>query len=293
MKKIFWLMIFLVYCTVNVYAFDWQKLHEAADKITSQQAKGAADEKNQPVDREYVLALVLLNEHKDNEAGQIFHSLIRSDSKEPAFKWGVAEVLRRQHKTKEAQEILDEIIAEHPDFAPAYITLAYIKYTQLDFNGSVKLAAQVARMGQGKVDRSNIVRAYLLLGGNKGMIAHYGGALSKMINGTQVLPYLKKAQALKPDDAGVLFGLGSFYFMAPALVGGDRVKALEYLERAVKVDPLFADAYVRLAQIYNMQGDKAKYKSYLTKALSIDPQNVLALDARAGKCKFICFSLEK
>jgi len=127
-----------------------------------------------------------------------------------------------------------------------------------------------------------------LRGGVKGMIAHYGGALSKVINGTAVLPNLKTAEKLQPEFSGVKFGLGSFYLLAPSLAGGDLGEAQKYLEEAVKIDPLFADAYVRLAQLYKIKGDTRRYNGYINKALEIDPKNELTLDVSSGKCKFIC-----
>ncbi len=88
------------------------------------------------------------------------------------------------------------------------------------------------------------------------MIARYGGPLSKVLNGTAVFPLLKKAESLQPDCAEVLFGPGNFYFPAPVVTGGNKKKALDYFERAVRRDPLFADAYARLAQTYRALGDK-------------------------------------
>jgi Tfp pilus assembly protein PilF len=127
-----------------------------------------------------------------------------------------------------------------------------------------------------------------MVSGAKGMIAHYGGPLSKLINGTAVLPNLKKAQVLQPNSAAVMFGLGSFYLLAPPLAGGNLGKAEEYLKKAITIDPFFADAYVRLGQFYKIKGDNQKYSFYLNKALEIDPQNELANDIYSGKCKFIC-----
>ena len=63
------------------------------------------------------------------------------------------------------------------------------------------------------------------------MIAYYGGPLSKLINGTGILPMLKDAQSMQPDSPAVWFGLG----------------------RVTQADPGFADAYVRLGQIYRMK----------------------------------------
>ncbi|MDD5595555.1 MAG: TRAP transporter TatT component family protein, partial [Candidatus Omnitrophica bacterium] len=87
----------------------------------------------------------------------------------------------------------------------------------------------------------------------------------------------------------VFFGFGSFYLLAPNFAGGDKNRAGDYLKKAIKLDPLFADAYVRLAQFYKIKGDEKKYEDCLNQALKIDPQNDLALDVKNGKCKFICF----
>jgi len=130
--------------------------------------------------------------------------------------------------------------------------------------------------------------AYKPYAGSRGMLAHYGGLISKVIDGRTVLPYLKKAEQMSPDAPAVLFGLGSYYMLVPKLFGRDIEKAKLYLEKTIVLDPYFADAYVRLAQIYKKLGDKTNYSSYLAKALDLDPGNELALDVLSGKCNFIC-----
>jgi Tfp pilus assembly protein PilF len=76
--------------------------------------------------------------------------------------------------------------------------------------------------------------------------------------------------------------------LAPAIIGGDLDKAKDYLEKAIKADPLLVDAYVRLAQLYKARADMQAYQAYLGKALAIDPQDELALDIKNGTCHFIC-----
>jgi tetratricopeptide (TPR) repeat protein len=201
--------------------------------------------------------------------------------------------LRRQHKLKESELILDELIKSLPQFSPAYISLAYIKYIQMDFEKSVQLARKVIGQGADNVDLSNYVRSYAMMAGAKGMIAHYGGPLSKAINGIAVMSNLRKAERLQPDSPGVLFGLGSFYLLAPGFAGGNVDKAGPYLEKAIKIDPGFSDAYVRLAQFYKLKRDNEKYQAYLNKALEIDPQSELALDIKNGNCKFICINAQE
>jgi len=229
-----------------------------------------------------------LNKHMDKKAEVIFNEMLIKEPDSIEARWGLAETLRRAHRLDASENILKEIINKQPSFSPAYISLAYIKYTKMKFNDSVTLAYKVIKQGKANVDSTNYVRAYLILAGAKGMIAHYGGPLSKIINGTAVFSALKKAQKMSPGHAGVLFGMGSFYLLAPAFVGGDINKAEDYLKKAIVADSLFADAYVRFSQVYQLKGDSKKAQLYLEKALRIDSGNELALDIKNGSCKFIC-----
>ena len=295
MRRIFILSFSVFYFgAVNYsYASGWQILHERADKTSLSQALSEVNLNPGSIDNLYILGLVYLNHYKDKEAVEVFERII---AREPEFlgaRWGIAEALRRKHKIEESEEMLNAIIKAKEDFSPAYITLAYVKYRQMDFKETAQLALGVIRQGRESVDLSNYTRAYLLLGGAKGMLASQGGALAKVIHGTAVLPNLKRAEALQPDSVAVLFGLGSFYFLAPAIAGGNINRAQDYLERAVETDPLFADAYVRLAQVYKVQGNSEKYEEYLDKARQIDPQNVLLRDFETGQCKFNCVTVKR
>jgi len=287
-KTIFLLALFLFTWVNFSFALDWIKLHEEADKESVDQAKSKSLAKPDSVDNLYVLGLVYLNVHKDKEAIEVFEKILALKPDTFEAQWGQAEVLRRQHELKASKKILNEVLRAHPDFSPAYITLAYVKYIEMDFNGSVRLANKVIDRGKKGSDLSNYVRAILLYGGAKGVIAHYGGLLSKLINGMAVFSNLKKAENLQPDSAAVKYGLGSFYLLAPGFVGGDLKLAEEYLAKAVELDPLFPNAYVRLGEVYKVKGDKQGYGSYLKKALEIDPQNEIAISVRDGTCKYVC-----
>ncbi|MFH1457983.1 MAG: tetratricopeptide repeat protein [Candidatus Omnitrophota bacterium] len=288
MKKVFFILI-LCFCQVHLcFGLDWKALHEEADKKSLSDSPESVRQGQDSVGDLYVLGLVYLNAHKDKEAGESFSRILSLDPDSIEAKWGVAEVLRRTHELDESENLLNEALKADPNFSPALISLAYTRYIQMKFDEAVKLARKVQGQGMDKVDLSNYVRALLLIGGAKGMIAHYGGPLSKVINGTAIMPNLKKAEKLQPDSAGVAFGLGSFYFLAPGIVGGSRQKAQEYLKRAIELDPYFVDAYVRIAQLYSVQGDSDKFKEYLRRAQEIDPENEILLDFMSGTCKFIC-----
>lgn len=291
LKKIINLFLLTVFFSIPAglcYGQPWKELHQQADKISLQQALADAQIKPDSEDELYVLELVYLALHKDKEAEKIVDKMLILNPSSVNAKWAKAELIRRQHNLNEAERLLNEIIQSIPEFFPAYLTLAYIKFTKFEFEAAIRLASFVLGQGKDKVDISNYVRAHLMVGGAKGMIAHYGGPVSKLINGTAVYPNLKKAEQLQPHTAGVKFGLGAFYLLAPSLVGGDLAKAEKYLKEAIEADPLFPDAYVRLGQLYKLKGEREKYQEYLFKALELDPLNELALDIRDGICKCIC-----
>ncbi len=256
--------------------------------MTLQEALRKARAEGDSQDARYVLGLVYLNIRDEKNAQELFKKMVAIDPVSVRGRWGLAEVMRRRHDLDSAAASLENIIRIDHGFSPAYISLAYIKYIKKDFEGAVTLANSVIRQSKGHVDTGNYARAYLLLAGAKGMIAHYGGPFSKLINGAAVYPNLKKAQSLEPAAPEVFFGLGCFYLLAPALAGGDIARAETYLKKAVEADPKFSDAYVRLAQLYKMKGDKEQYDRYLTRALEVDPGNELALDIQSGRCTFIC-----
>ncbi|MDD5097251.1 MAG: hypothetical protein PHU59_02025 [Candidatus Omnitrophica bacterium] len=288
MSKVILLFLVIFFLCFPAYALEWKELHEQADALDIGSAVKLSGNNPESVDDLYKLGLVYLNIHQDIQANDAFSKILLLKPGLIQARWGQAESLRRQHNLNQAESLLKQIIVENADFSPAYISLAYIKYMQMDFEESVRLALKVIQQGRDKVDLSNYARAYSMYAGAKGMIAHYGGPFSKAVNGLAVKPNLDKAAKLQPDAAGVLFGLGSYYLLAPALAGGDKIKAEVYLKKAIAADPLFADIYVRLAQLYKIKGDKEKYGGYLAKALEIDPGNELALDTQSGKCKFIC-----
>jgi tetratricopeptide (TPR) repeat protein len=271
-----------------VSAMDWQGLHNRADNLTLTQAQALAERNPDSASDQYVLALVYLNLYRDQEAEKIFDRLRENNPDLIEAVWGKAEVLRRRHQTQQAQSLLSKAIATDPQFSPALNSLAYIKYYQTDYKGAINLALKVIQADKEKVDVSNRARAYSMYAGAKGMLAYYGGILSKAIDGLAVKANLDKAQKLQPNSPAVLFGLGSYYLLAPGLAGGDKVKAENYLKQAIGADPLFADAYVRLGQLAKLKGSQKEYEAYLAKALEIDPQNELALDTISRRCKFIC-----
>ncbi len=287
-KKYLSVGLVFIFLASPVFAFDWIDLHNQAGDLTIKQAKEMVGQDFDSIEDLYLLALVYLEKYQVEPAQDLFEKINKMDPDNLPARWGRAEILRRKHECNGCKDKLAEIIKEAPGFAPAYITLAYINYKNIELDQAARLTYEVIRMGQGNVDQLNYVRALALFAGAKGMTAHYGGPLSKVINGRLVKPYLLRAKRVDSSSAVVKFGLGSYYLLAPGIFGRDLDKAKDYLKRAIEADPNFADVYVRLAQVYKAKEELDKYNQLLEKALTLDPKNNLALDIKQETCRFIC-----
>ena len=270
------------------FALDWKTLHEQADTTDLRTAMQRVDHDPKSADNLYVLGLVCLDLYQTRQADQSFDRLIGLFPEIKEGLWGKAEVLRRYHRYAESEAILTRLIKEYPDYCPSYLTLAYIRFIQMRFGDSADLAFKVMRRNKRDLDLVNYSRSHLLYAGAKGMLAHRGNPVSRIVNGVVVLPALRKAQAMTPDRPEVLYGFGSYYLLAPRGLGKNIHLAKEYLERMVEADPQFPDGFVRLAQVYKITGDEKKYEKMLATALQLDPQSELGLDVKNHTCRYIC-----
>ena len=99
-------------------------------------------------------------------------------------------------------------------------------------------------------------------------------------NYKKALEYYGLAVRLRPHKAEPL------YWQARALENsGKRTKAIEQLERVLKVDPEYVAAYNRLGWIYTKSKKWNKAIEHLDKAIELDPNNGWAYYNR-GRCYF-------
>ncbi len=287
-KTLFLSLIFFIMASLG-YGMQWQALHKKADSFTLEQAQDFFKEAPEALEGMYVLGLVYLNLRLDNEAGDIFGRMLKKDGTLVPARWGEAEVLRRQHHLDESKNKLKDIIKNNPDFSPAYNSLASIYYFEGKFKKVIALSAKVIKQGKEKAGGADLVRAHCLYARAKVIMAHFGGPLAKIISGSAVMRHLEIARKIQPDSAYVYFVMGNYYLLSPVLFGRNLRKAEQYFLKTVKKDPLFTDAYVRLGQVYKLEGDRKKYDSYIMKAFEVDSQNQLAIDVRSEACRLACF----
>ena len=214
----------------------------------------------------------LLKIRKDNEALAIFEKILSEQPDNLNALWGKAEVLRRMRKYKESESILKkEVLKNNPNHASSLISLSYIRYKDDRLNEALELVNQVLKTDS--LDRENKALAYMMLGTINSRRSAKGWFFSKIKYGTQIRRYFLKAKELAPDLPEVHLGLGTFYLLAPAIIGGDLNRAIEELEYAVGIASDFATANARLAQAYKKKSDLEKYNFYIQRAKKLDPEN--------------------
>jgi tetratricopeptide (TPR) repeat protein len=216
-------------------------------------------------------ALLLLKARKDSAALEILEKIILIEPENIQALWGKAEILRRNRNFKQAQEILNKILSEKSDHAASLISLSYIDYKHDRLSEAMALIKQALKIKN--LSEEDKALAYMMLGSINSRRSAKGWIFSKIHYGLQIKGYFLKAKKLAPDSPEVHLSLGTFYLLAPAIVGGDLDKAGEELSLSVKMAPEFATANARLAQWYKKKGDLEKYDYYLKKAKILDSAN--------------------
>jgi len=216
-------------------------------------------------------ALALLKTRRDKEAGAIFEDILTKDEDNLKALWGKAEVLRRNRQYREAENILKQILSLKPDYDLALISLSHIRYKEGKLEEALSLISQV--LNAEEIEKENEALAYVLLGAINNKRVERGGFITKIAYGTRIKGYFLKAKELAPDSADVRLALGSFYLLAPKIIGGNLERALVELESVLKIAPDFATANARLAQAYKKKRDLEKYNFYLQRTKELDPYN--------------------
>ncbi|MCX5713048.1 MAG: tetratricopeptide repeat protein [Candidatus Omnitrophica bacterium] len=221
-------------------------------------------------------ALEFLRIRKDSQAEALLDEVLVSEPVNLDALWGKAEIFRRKYDYKNAQIFLRKVLKVNPKYYPARISLAYIQFRANEFNDAQKTIEDV--LNEDCVDQDTQALSYVLLGNIFSTRSAKGNLMDKMRFTPLVKPYLDKGAEISPNLSEVHLGLGSFYLLAPALIGGSIDKAIEELEKAHKLAPDFATVNVRLAQAYEIKGDKTKFEFYLRRAEELEPNNEMLIE---------------
>jgi tetratricopeptide (TPR) repeat protein len=126
----------------------------------------------------------------------------------------------------------EKLLAANPNDALAGALLARIRAEQGDKDAALKLANAAATADPKCADAQYaLAECYAREARNAGVL-HQAGLAGKMRKGCEA------ALAISPEHVDALELSSDFYRYAPGIMGGDKKKSVEYVDRMVKVDPV-------------------------------------------------------
>jgi hypothetical protein len=193
----------------------------------------------------------------------------------------------------------DVLYAHREDLGQARQALALLRQARTEDYGSYEIAWKLARVDYYVGDhttndreREESFREGIQAGeravklqdgkpeGHFWLGANYGGSArnSTLANLSSVEDIRREMEAVIKLDEGfqsgsAWLGLGQLYLQAPRLLGGDRQKALDYLEKGLRFGKDNALLRLRLAEAYhlvNRDADAQKQLDYLS-TMKVDP----------------------
>lgn len=269
--------VFLISSALSAQSIDWIHIH---NEVYENPETDFSILSSEPDKEEYYRgAVYLLTIREEASSEDYFRKVLSIDENAPEPLWGLAELKRRRYLVEESAQILDRIIEEHPYFAPAKASRAYLYFEEENYSAAISLAYELIDNRE-NTDKANFIRAHLIMGGASAMIALESFILGRIARGLSARRYLRDAKELDSDFPEVLLAWGSYYLEAPRIAGGSLEKAEEFLMRAKEKSPNFSDIHARIAQLYLKKGDRNKYSEYIRRALELDPKNRVAEEVR-------------
>lgn len=285
MKRILPLIIFASLLCSSSFAADWKNPADLAMGMSQDAAAGLENKKDKSAQDIYVLTIVYYREFQLAKLKQLLGDQEKRAANGPALKLLQGITFMGEHRYQESRAALSGVIKTYPDFYPASVALAHLDYLQKDFDRAYQRALQLIGK-RNELSRFHFTVSLMLAAGARGVLAKRN-LLVAIPAYFEVKGYLAEAQKQMPDSAEVLYAVGSYHLLTPAVAGGDLEKAIVLLERSRQMTPLNPDVYVRLAQAYRACGRPELFRKYLRQAAQLDPRNEMLQDDLSGEKVFL------
>jgi len=284
MKYILSFFIACLFCSAS-FADDWKNPADIAVRLLPGEIFSLENKNNKSTQDVYALTIIYYREYQLSKLKKLLGDHEKQMPASPALKLLKGIIMMWDHRYQESSRILTGIIRVHPDCFPAEVTLAHLEYLQKDFDRSYRRALQM--IGKKKeLSRFHVAVSLMVASGAKGILTKRN--LIKAIPAYfEVNGYLREAQKQMPDSAEVLYAIGSYHLLTPAIAGGDLDKAIVLLQKSRLMTPLNPSVYVRLAQAYRAKGFTAAAQKYINHAMELDPRDELLLDDLSGEKVFL------
>jgi tetratricopeptide (TPR) repeat protein len=159
----------------------------------------------------------------------------------------------------DARPFFEKAVAADPDFALAYLRLAFTQTNPSDFRAQLQKASALAD----SVSEGERLWILAVEAGNQG-------------NPAKALELLQQLVAAYPNDERAHFLLGGNYFGRQ-----DLAKAIEEYEKAVEINPEFAAPYNQLGYARRNSGNTAEAEQAFKKYIELLPNNPNPYDSYA------------
>jgi tetratricopeptide (TPR) repeat protein len=178
-----------------------------------------------------------------------------------------AQLIEQGH-FKKARAIVDPAFRANPNDAQSLYLEARIKNAFGAPDEAIKLAERALDLNKKNV---NYHGALAQLYGDKAQQANF---LEQVVLARKVKGHLEDAFALDPKNWRTRDGLIQYYLLAPGIVGGDKAKAQQLADDALKDDP--AHGWLMQARIALFNKDYTKAEAAYLSASKADPQSYAA-----------------
>lgn len=119
--------------------------------------------------------------------------------------------------------------------------------------------------------------SYRLSGDIYGMLIDMKSAMVfGPIYGPKADKLIKKAQSLNPQNPDIYLAMGKSYLYTPVAFGGSKKKAINSFEKVLQLCPDYYQGYLWLGKAHLIRGENDKAMEFLQKALKLAPDNRMA-----------------
>lgn len=180
-----------------------------------------------------------------------------------------------QSLEKDLKKLLDDRAQDSSDprlliqLSGLYLEMGEELYTEkaqklAAFDEGARLAKQALDL-----DESN-AEAHYLYAANLGSAADTKGVAASLLALDDIKTHAKRTLELQKDHVAALHMAGMMLEELPQFMGGNRTVALDYLKRAVTIDPNYSHARLDLAKMYMKRRDQESAKRELLAIMSME-----------------------
>ncbi len=185
------------------------------------------------------------------------------------------EALIQQKHYKRARAMAERILAANPKNTAAMVALASIEAEYKNNDAAITLASRAIGLQPGNAQaHAALAEGYgQKTDGNIGMF-------EKMRLGRLFKKEVDQALALDPKNADALWGMMIFSLEAPAMMGGNKSKAVGFADRIMAID--HQRGYLAQEELAQRAHNNEQFAGLLKRAVETDPHSYDALVRLAG-----------